>query len=245
VKPVIGITAAPSEEARAYKTGLRYVQAVAAAGGLPLLLPAQGGAPEAQAFAARIDGLLIPGGGDVAPLLYDEEPHPLTGVTRQGADLFEFSLIRAAHRRGLPILGVCRGIQVINVCFGGTLWQDIPSQLPESVCHMQSTQTRGERTHTIRITEGSLLHRLLGARQTAVNSFHHQAVRKTAPGLTVCACAEDGVIEALETPGGILAVQWHPEELCVPHPDQARLFAWLVESAGFPRKSLPNGEKRY
>ncbi|MES1254449.1 MAG: gamma-glutamyl-gamma-aminobutyrate hydrolase family protein [Acidobacteriota bacterium] len=167
-----------------------------------------------------IRGLLLSGGEDVAPARYGEPPHPALGTTSEARDAFEIGIIEAARARGLPILGICRGIQILNVAAGGTLFQDIPTEVPGAIDHSFSVPRHQayELAHEVWLDKDSLLARLLGERLAdsdtlAVNSRHHQAVKTLAPGFRVSATAPDGVVEAIEDPGArfCVAVQWHPE----------------------------------
>lgn len=221
----------------AERTGLNsaYVRSVVAAGGVPLMLsPLMG-----PSFAARaldgVDGLILTGGEDVDPAWYNTELSPLTNPPDRQRDLFELALFAAARQRELPILGICRGIQLINVALGGTLYQDLPSERPGRVDHNRSG-ARADRSHAIRLTPGSLAAQALGTASLRVNSFHHQAVRDLAPKLVATGWSEDELIEAVEHAEGepwMLAVQWHPEEMHadVQAPDRG-LFSALVERAG-------------
>jgi putative glutamine amidotransferase len=211
-----------------------YVHSIAKAGGVPILLTppiAPAGADRAVEF---LDGLVLTGGHDLDPHWYDSPPSPALGPLDRQRDEFELALFHAARTRGLPILGICRGLQLVNVAMGGTLIQDLPSEQPGEV-HHDPAGPRDARTHAIRLSAGSRLHQALGTGFLETNSFHHQAIRELAPGLAVTARADDGLIEAVESRdegGWLLAVQWHPEEFHRDRdsPDQ-RLFHALVEAA--------------
>ncbi len=221
----------------AERTGLNsaYVRSVIAAGGIPLLLSPFIG----PSFAARsldgVDGLVLTGGEDVDPAWYNTEPSPLLNPPSRERDLFELALYAAARQRELPILGICRGIQLINVALGGTLIQDIPSEQPGAVSHNHAG-TRTDRSHAVRLAEGSLAAEALGGTSLQVNSFHHQAIRDLAPKLVASGWSEDGLIEAVESAQGepwLLAVQWHPEEMYADaRAPEHGLFRKLVERAG-------------
>jgi putative glutamine amidotransferase len=213
MRPVVGITL-DDEEARPGVHVLRdeYVRSVEQAGAVPVVL-----APCAPTNAAllldRLDGLLLSGGVDIDPALFDEAPHPkLRRVDRRRDDL-ELALTREALRRGMPILAICRGIQVLNVATGGTLIQDLPSEVAGGERH-DCPEPRSQRVHRIEAEPGTRLHDILGEEAIPVNSFHHQAVGRLGEGLVASArCPEDGVIEGLERPGHefVVGVQWHPE----------------------------------
>jgi gamma-glutamyl-gamma-aminobutyrate hydrolase PuuD len=239
-KPIIGITTGRRNEAAA--AGVRaspvagiplaYPQAVQRSGGAPVLLPRCDDPEVIAAVVARIDALMLTGGGDVVSLRYGAEPHPKSGGQDPVRDAAEILAAHAALARGLPILGICRGIQLLNVALGGTLIQDIPQQVGGAWLH-SAQPVEATLIHTVDIEPDSLLARVLGVTSTPVNSSHHQAVDRLAVGLRVTARARDGVIEAVEStdPRPILAVQWHPETISQEYPLFQRLFDWLVTAA--------------
>jgi putative glutamine amidotransferase len=238
-RPIIGIIArrwlhaAEADRRQAVTVGLdaRYVEAVAAAGGVPMLLPRTRDAAAADAMG-RVDALLLPGGGDIVSLAFGQEPHPANRFQDAVLDDLEAAAARAALDRGLPILGICRGIQVLNVLLGGTLVQDIPTQVPDAVLHW--TRARDVvQVHTVRVEPGTQLAALWGDVELPVNSYHHQAVGELGQGLRVNCRTRDGVIEGVEAADGrpILAVQCHPEEDAATYPPSGALFAWLVKAA--------------
>ncbi len=231
------------------RTGVNaaYIHALLAAGGIPLILSPLMGASLAGSALDGCDGLLLSGGEDIDPCWYDAVPSALLSPPSRERDLFELALFAAARQRGLPILGICRGIQLINVALGGTLFQDLPSERPGSVDHSPAG-SRNVRSHTVRIQPGSRTAAALDATSITVNSFHHQAIKDLAPGLVASAWTDDGLIEAVETgPGAswMLAVQWHPEEMHVDRraPDQG-LFSALVSQAGLARSGLMGGRRK-
>ncbi len=188
-----------------------YVSALARAGLVPVIVPPILDPERAVAALNGVQGLVLTGGEDVDPSRYGAPPHPKLGETDPARDAVELSLIRAARARRLPVLAICRGIQILNVALGGTLYQDLASERPGPIDHEDKSARHG-----LRMEPGSLLHRTLGTRQTSVNSRHHQAIRDLAPGLRATAWADDGVIEGAEAGNGTepwtLAVQWHPED---------------------------------
>jgi putative glutamine amidotransferase len=196
-----------------------YIRSVERAGAIPLVVPPcpPGDAP---ALLDRLDGLLLSGGVDVDPALFGEPPHPkLRRVDRKRDDL-EIALVREALRRDLPILAICRGIQVLNVATGGTLIQDIPSAIVGGERH-DCPESRDRRVHRIETRPGTCLRNLLGEEGFSVNSFHHQAVDRLGDSLVAAAeCPDDGVVEGLEQPDRrfVVGVQWHPETFW-DHPD--------------------------
>lgn len=210
-----------------------YLQAVVQAGGTPLLLPCMAPATAVEAALAVAHGVLLTGGGDVSSLCYSEEPHPLGRGQDAGRDTVELAVVRGALARQLPLLGICRGLQVLNVALGGTLYQDIRDEVPGALQHWSQALTP-HLLHTIEIAPDSHLARITGATGMAVNSWHHQAVKDVGEGLRITARARDGIIEGLEstTDAPLLAVQYHPEECAPLYPGFQELFDWLVVEAG-------------
>ena len=217
--PVIGVTTTQGDDAnkRPYvKLPQAYVRAVLAAGGSPLLVPAglQGG--QLEAVFDVIDGLLLSGGGDIAPSAFGADGDSHAQYVDEARDALEFSLLLKAIEAGKPFLGICRGLQVINVTLGGSLFTDIPSQRPGGVVHRQEKSALpGAIAHKVSVEPESRLAGILGNDDLSVNSRHHQCIKELASGLKASAFAPDGVIEAVELeehPFGV-AVQWHPENL--------------------------------
>ena len=211
-----------------------YLHSVVQAGGVPLVLSQVMGADHAGRALEVCDALVLTGGEDVDPARYSERPSRTLDAVDRSRDAFEIALFHTARERGMPVLGICRGIQVINVAMGGTLWQDLPSERPGSVSH-DPGGARDARTHPVHLTPGSRVADALGTAALMPNSFHHQGIRDLAPGLVASGWAADGLIEAVETEGDdgwLLAVQWHPEEM---HADaeapERGLFAALVAAA--------------
>jgi putative glutamine amidotransferase len=233
MRPLIAITATMRHERPSDPSRLRlnaaYVDAVSRAGGIPLVAPPIDPAA-ASAVIAGVRGVLVTGGEDLDPWLFGATPHRALGRVTRSRDAWEIALVKEARTRGVPVLGVCRGIQVLNVALGGTLIQDIPSQCTGALAHEQAG-SRSDRTHPIACRAGSRLAELLGP-SAMVNSMHHQAVDVPAPGLAVTATAPDGVVEGVEWTDDAwwaVGVQWHPEEL---DGADGRLFRGLVAAAG-------------
>jgi putative glutamine amidotransferase len=210
--------------------GIVYARAVENAGGLPVVLPPL----EPAAIPALVDslsGICLSGGPDLDPSAYAAAPDAHLGPVEPDLDAFEFAVARRADQLGIPVLGICRGCQALNVARGGTLHQHLPDVTDGSVAHRQTASGR-EPTHTVRIDPASRLAGIVGAEELAVNSFHHQAVDQLGRGLRAVAWAPDGVVEAIESDGSslYLGVQWHVETLV--HFDRhAALFDALVEAA--------------
>ncbi len=244
MKPLIGVTTSELRSSSAgtlrrhgepphaeMALGMTYLRAIEAAGGMPVVLPPLG---DAAAFVERLDGICLSGGPDLDPDNYGaSERHAELGPTEPGLDAFELELARAADASGLPLLGICRGVQALNVARGGTLHQHLPG-------HRQ-TEPATATTHTVHVEPGSRLARVVGTDILRVNSFHHQAVDALGHGLRAVAYAADGTVEAVE--GGrdsyrlVLGVQWHAEGL-TSHGRHRALFEALVEAAAAPAAPL-------
>lgn len=211
-----------------------YTEAISAAGGVPLLIPL--GLTEAALLTVldRVDGVLLPGGGDIEPEFYHGRSHlSLWGVDAE-RDRTELILAREAVRQQKPILAICRGIQVLNVALGGTLWEDIGSMVPNALEHdINNGKPRNHLSHPVQIRPDSHLAQIMGKTECKVNSIHHQAIRDLAPELMVTAHAPDNVIEGAEIPDHpfAVAVQWHPENLISDDPAMLALFRALVKAA--------------
>lgn len=185
-----------------------------------------------EEYLETIDGLILTGGADIHPSFYGQIVLERCGEIDEERDRFEMELIRAARGFDLPFLGICRGLQVLNVALGGSLYQDLSYRAGTDPAHMSPRERRGEPAHQVAITPGSRLAHIIGSREVPVTSTHHQIIRDLAPDLAVSAVAPDGVIEAVEGTGRfLLAVQWHPERMASRHPEQLPLFHSLIESA--------------
>jgi putative glutamine amidotransferase len=237
--PIIGITCTqidPAEGQDRARHGLSetYVRAVTAAGGAPLLIPLLTDHGLLRGLYCRLDGLLLSGGGDIHPCHFGELIHESCTRILPDRDEMELALARWAAEEGKPLLGICRGIQVFNVALGGSLYQDIPSQIPGALAHARHpARPREEPSHPVSTRPGTRLAGILGTSSLAVNSFHHQSLKDLAPGLDLTARAADGVVEAVELKGHPFAVgvQWHPEEMVGYDAYARRLFAALTEAA--------------
>ena len=210
-----------------------YSQAILHAGGAPVIIPAAQDRKSLTRILSSLQGLILSGGPDVHPRCYGEEPLAGLGEVDDALDHMELMAAELAIEKNLPLLGICRGIQVLNIALGGTLYQDIPSQVPESICHTPKTD-KAVNTHTVRIETGSRLHQIIGKPEIWVNGKHHQAVKDSAPGLVVTARARDGGIEAVEQPDKryVIGVQWHPEGTWRDDPWSKKLFLSFVRAAG-------------
>ena len=243
MKPLIGVTTSelrPGELATLRRRGeppgpemalgMTYVRAIEAVGALPVVMPPLSPA-DVPALVARLDGLVLSGGPDLAPAAYAQQPHAELGETEPGLDAFEYAVAREALRLELPVLAICRGAQALNVALGGTLHQHLPDVVGEEIAHRQSENGR-RATHLVDVLPGSRLAAVLGTTRLSVNSFHHQAVDRLGTGLRVCAQAPDGTIEGIEhcSLPFVLAVQWHAEML-VNRPAHRALFDELAAAA--------------
>ncbi|MDP9347742.1 MAG: gamma-glutamyl-gamma-aminobutyrate hydrolase family protein [Gemmatimonadota bacterium] len=241
MRPIIVVTTslrpAGSHQLPQVQLNVQYVTAVEAFGATALLLSPGHSAESIRHMVSLAHGLVLTGGEDVDPARYGQEPHPELGTVNPPRDEMELAALEEALRRRLPVLAICRGCQLLNVGMGGTLYQDIPSQLGGDVLHEQ-TAPWNQRWHGARVEPGSGLHTIFGNAELSINSFHHQAIHRLAPGLRATVWAEDGIVEGVEATEypWVYGVQWHPErgEAEAPgdkrDPDR-RLFWALVQAA--------------
>lgn len=233
-RPLIGITMRVEFETDRFYLARFYSEAVEAAGGVPLhlsLIPKEDYIREAL---ESLDGLLLPGSdSDMDPMLYHREPHRRLGSVHTIKDSTDLLALEEVEKRGLPLLAICFGMQALNVSRGGTLIQDIESELPEAIKHQQGPP-RDRRSHRVRFLDGSLVRELAGAPDALVNSHHHQAIERVGKELVATAWTSDGLVEALEDPRAdrfALAVQWHPEIAWEEDEFSLRMFKRFVEAA--------------
>lgn len=249
MKPIIALTAdalidhsAVINQHNADMAPSAIKEAIIQAGGIPIILPFPAATQKAATIAKEVvnlfDGLVLPGGPDVDPTFFGEEPIANIGRTAYQKDSFEIELIKETQAKKKPVLAICRGIQIYNVALGGTLYQDLPTQDPDyRIRHAQAAPGNFP-THHVAIASDSRLAKLIGE-QSYVNSRHHEAVREPAPGLKVTATAKDGVIEALESIDDdlFLGVQWHPENMWTVQTEQFALFEDIVIRAQRSREA--------
>jgi putative glutamine amidotransferase len=234
-EPLIGITSGYCTIELKYLHSClsrKYTQAIIRAGGIPLILPANLPASQLTSLLPKLDGILFSGGDEVNPKLYGEDQLPETKKVLDERDEIESVLLKSCLEQGKPVFGICRGIQIINVVLGGSLYQHIQTQYPGAIQHDRHDDIREKRRHSVTVTPGSLLARLTGLTSIQVNTLHHQGIRDLAKGLNIGAkCSEDGLIEAVEIADQrfFLAVQWHPEEL-TEYPEQRSLFEAFVKA---------------
>lgn len=236
-QPVIGITGNYDKETCTLAEG--YYQSVLKAGGIPLIIPPFQETDRLCQMLDTIDGIIFSGGGDINPLFFGEEPiKELHSITPE-RDRQELLLARLAYDRQIPMLGICKGIQTINLALGGTVYQDIHTQMEGTRIKHSQDQDRRYPSHSVRLMPGSIMQRIFGSTTITVNSFHHQACKEAAPCLNATAISPDGVIEAIESNElkSVLGVQWHPETYTLrQNNDMMPIFHWLIgESAEFKR----------
>jgi putative glutamine amidotransferase len=246
--PVIGVATEtlqplPAQQAPAWIMEHRYIDTLTALGAVPWIIPLMPGNGAAlEAIYARLDGVFLAGGADIDPQCYHEQRHALCGRTDAARDWTEMRLIRWALRDRKPILGVCRGLQMLNVAMGGTLFQDVQALMPGAIEHDNlkdkdnNREAREAVVHNVDVRPASQLRGILGAEEIAVNSFHHQAIKDLAESLAASAVAPDGVIEGIESKESkshfLVGVQWHPEEMTEKHAPMRKLFESFLQAAG-------------
>jgi len=233
MKPFIGITCSWNEEKGQYSLGSLYVEAVEAGGGIPIPLVYSRSEDYLKRICAAVNGLVLSGGGDVDPVFFGEDPIPAGGEICPGRDEFEISLVRQALAANIPVLGICRGMQVLNIAAGGDIYQDIATQLGERMIKHTQLAPRWHPTHEIAVAGGTVLSSIFSPGVMRVNSFHHQAVRNPAPGFLISARSPDGVAEAIESRdfSFALGIQCHPEALWKREPAFLALFERLSLAA--------------
>jgi putative glutamine amidotransferase len=241
MKPIIGVTPDFNAGDRkewggrepTYFLRARYIRAVEELGGVPLVLPLLTDQATRLRLLQQLDGILLTGSGpDLPPFLYGErQRYPFKLVSERRAS-FEMDIVRLAREADVPLLGICGGMQTMNVACGGSLYQDIASQVPKPLQHRQRTSATNL-SHTVSVTPGSLLRRIVRSVSMRVNSSHHQSVKAVAPSLIASALASDGIVEAIESPTNrfFLGIQWHPEFLFDRHLFHRRLFKAFVQAA--------------
>lgn len=240
MKPWIGITTYEMSQGAGNRYGslpLRvaesaFEKAIWQTGGIPVLLPQVSSRQEAGELCERLDGILIIGGHDVDPTHYGEAPHIKLGELDIARDQSDLAYIEAAEEIYLPILGVCRGMQLLNVAFGGSLYQDLSENETWKIQHDQKTAV-SEPFHEINVERESILYDLLGTEHTKVNTVHHQAIKDLSPQFKITATSPDQIIEAVESTGDhpMIGVQWHPELLFEKSKGQLAIFEWLIQAS--------------
>lgn len=239
-KPVIGLTPGHNTDSQDAFMRPSYLGALTAAGAIPVMLPLESAPEDYRQIAEMFDGFLFTGGPDPHPTLFGEETHRQCGSVSIKRDAMELALLSQVMAVKKPVLGICRGIQIINVGLGGTIYQDIPSMFYENSEHKPDFPLAHQQpydyktwSHTISLDPKSRLAQICGSKTLKVNSMHHQAVKDLGPGLVACGTAPDGLIEALEMPDypWLFAVQWHPEYLWEQDGSAALLFESFVAAS--------------
>lgn len=232
MRPLIGISCSYDLQEGRFFLAEAYVNAITGAGGVPVILPSLEGIGNVNILIQNIKGLLLAGGGDVDPAHFNEEPSPKLGEITPARDKFEIVIAKAALRKKIPILGICRGIQVLNIACGGTVIQHIPAEIKKPLKHSQKAP-RWYPTHKVFLEKTSLLFSICETEYLNVNSYHHQAVRDPAPGFKVTGVSSDGIIEAVENPKYpfVIGVQWHPECMTGKDGMSRKLFKAFVNAA--------------
>ncbi|MCS7175291.1 gamma-glutamyl-gamma-aminobutyrate hydrolase family protein [Pseudothermotoga sp.] len=229
MRPIIGVTCSVDQDA--LRLNMNYYQALEKAGVLPILIPILQHPENLFQLAEILDGILFSGGVDIDPHHYGEEPRMGLGQITPDRDEIEIELCKIFFEKKKPIFGICRGVQLINVALGGTLHQDVKSELKDVLKHYQEAPAYAP-THTVFIERDSLVFSIVGSEKLLVNSFHHQAIKMVSPFLKVVARASDGVIEAVESfdqDHFVLGVQWHPERMFEKHIEHFKLFDRFVK----------------
>lgn len=238
-KPIIGILSRVQLDREKSIIGVEekayietdYIKAITLSGGVPIILPVVLDYDLISTQIKVIDGLLVPGGTDLDSLIYGEEPIKNQGIIFDDIDNFDINAIRIANNLHKPILGICKGLQALNVAFGGTLYQDL-SQIED--CYIKHSQQARKHfaSHTIKIKKGTKLYEILGE-NVKTNSYHHQAVKKVAPGFIATSSSLDGVIESIESTNSsfILGVQWHPEMMVDVHSNMLDIFKKFIQES--------------
>jgi putative glutamine amidotransferase len=235
-RPTIGITpdlCTPADAAPRYELKVAYADAVIRAGGLPFVLPYSEDPTVVDQYLDRVSGVLVTGGAfDISPELYGDTAREGLGALKQSRTGFEMALMQAALKRNMPVLGICGGMQLLNVVLGGTLVQDILREVENARDHEQK-HDRSQPHHPVDVKDGTLLAEYLGRGQLMVNSTHHQAVKKAGENVVVSAVSPDGVVEAIEATGHVFAVgvQWHPELMLNTIPLHLGLYKAFVHKA--------------
>lgn len=236
-KPIIGLTPSHNTDTNELQMRPTYLKALTAAGAIPIVLPLTASSGDLKQLAEALDGFLFTGGPDVHPFLFGEETHARCGSVSAARDQMELALLPLVMEAKKPVLGICRGVQLLNIGLGGTIWQDIPSQTASDfpLAHTQPFDYTLP-SHTVAVTPESLLARITGEETLSVNSMHHQAVKDVAPGLIPSAVSSDHLIEAVELPDYpfFLGVQWHPEYLWEKQEAAASLFTAFVTACREP-----------
>lgn len=231
MKPFIGITSYTEGNGISYMVSSDNVDAITRAGGIPIILPYILAKPVLDQIAQIIDGLYLTGGSDIDPILFGEEPHQNLGMITPDRDIFEIDLINKMLDLKKPILGVCRGCQILNIAVGGDMYQDIYAQIDDKLLQHSQHAPKNHGSHEVNVLNGSLLYRLTGKTKLRVNSRHHQANRTVVDTFQTSGRANDGIIEAIESKehSFVLGLQWHPENMINDQPSR-KIFEGFIKA---------------
>ncbi len=238
-KPIIGILCdinkeEGKEDRPLYFVKSNYISAIKEAGGIPLIITPLKDENDLTKTLNLIDGLLIPGGDDIDPKYFKEEPHPSLELIDQEIVEFQMGFFNKALNKGMPVFGICAGLQIINIACGGNIYQDIPAQYSNPIKHKRNENEKKDSIHNVRIEKNTKLYNILKKGEVSVNSTHHQALKDVAEGFMVTARSDDGIIEAIESRKHrfVIGVQWHPEDLYKENNLFLKLFERLVSESG-------------
>lgn len=236
--PVIGIVFCGFTENRQFVSHA-YVEAISDSGGTPIIIPYSSSKNHFACYSSICDGILFCGGGDISPLLFDEELLTPKGTTDWKTDSFHLNFMKEILKKSIPVLCICRGMQVMNLALGGTIFQDISLRCETALIHMQSSHNRSDPCHKINIIPNSMLYSISN-NFSVVNSFHHQCIHELGKNLQISALSSDGVIEAIEIPNHpfALGLQWHPECMYQTNPEMKKIFSKFIEKSKSTKKSL-------
>lgn len=233
MKPIIGITTFEELEKGFHSVNNNYINSVFAAGGIPINIPIIHDEKDYDAYLDILDGIIFTGGLDISPLTYNENPSKEINLISSIRDTYEMGLFKKAYERKLPILGVCRGLQITNIVLGGNLYQDINTQVPGCLGHRPKGMSNEEFYHSINIKKDTKLYNIFETEKIFVNSLHHQAIKELGKDLRISALSEDGIIEAIESTDDrfLIGLQFHPEALAKRHPEFLNIFKELILAA--------------
>lgn len=233
MKPIIGITTFESEEVGYHRIKSNYMNSVFLAGGIPVNIPIILDESNYDNYLDILDGIIFTGGIDVSPLTYNENPLKEINLISSIRDKYEMGLFKRAYERKLPILGICRGLQITNVVLGGSLYQDINVQVPGVLGHQPKGISNDEFYHSINIKKDTRLYNIFETEKIFVNSLHHQSIKELGKGLIISALSEDGIIEAIESTDDrfLMGVQFHPEDFVKRYPEFLNIFKELIQAA--------------
>jgi putative glutamine amidotransferase len=236
MKPVIGLTTFYENKPRRNQTSVsnNYINSVIKAGGLPIMIPIINDDMDINKYIDMFDGIIFTGGEDVSPILYGENPLKQVTYISTDRDTHEIAMFKKAYEKNVPILGICRGIQLMNVALGGTLYQDIDAQIEGALGHGPMENPVNELYHSVNIQKNSILYNIFQTEDLTVNSFHHQSIKDLGTDLRVTALSAEGIIEGVEScqKDFVVGVQWHPEDLTSRYPLFLKLFQKFIVVCG-------------